>query len=116
MGGCFGARTFTIAWKRNRTRPIFFGLPSKADLDGRSVMLTFVFAPLMMVAAGMLAGVWWAGLFMFGTFFGSSIGARWMKLCGTKGSTSTRLTAAITVLLATGIFIFLSICVWLGKV
>jgi hypothetical protein len=74
-----------------------------------------VAAPLM-VAAGVLAGVSWAGLFMPGTFFNSSIGAHWMKLCGTKGATSTRLTAAITALLATGIFIFFPICVWLGKV
>lgn len=51
---------------------------------GRSIMMTFVFAPLMMLAAGMLAGVSWAGLFLPGTFFNSSIGTRWMKLCGTK--------------------------------
>lgn len=90
--------------------------PDQPNPDGRSIMMTFVLAPLMMLAAGMLAGVSWAGLFMPGTFFSSSIGAHWMKLCGTKGATSTRLTAAITALLATGVFIFFPICVWLGKV
>ena len=62
--------------------------PDTAEPDGRSIMMTFVLAPLMMLAAGMLAGVSWAGLFMPGTFFSSSTGAHWMKLCGTKGATS----------------------------
>lgn len=118
-------RTLVRAGKAGAVIGALFGIwvgyelylhPDKPDFDGRSIMMTFVFAPLMMVAAGMLSGVSWAGLFMPGTFFSSSIGAHWMKLCGTKGAKSTRLTAAITALLATGIFIFFPICVWLGKI
>lgn len=90
--------------------------PNDADSGVRSIMMGFVLAPLIMVAAGILGGVSWAGLFLPGTFFNGSIGAHWMKVCGTKRSKSTRLVAAIAALLTTGLFIFLPICAWLGKV
>jgi hypothetical protein len=90
--------------------------PHSPTRDARSLMMTFVFAPLMMVAVGMLGGVSWAGVFVPSAFFSGPIGAHWMKLCGTKGSKSTRFVAALSSLLTTGVFIFVPICVRLGKV
>jgi uncharacterized membrane protein len=90
--------------------------PESPDPNGQSIMMTFVVAPLIMVIVGMLGGVSWTGLFVPGTFFSGSVGVHWMKLCGTKGPKSTRLAAAITALLTTGVFIFSPICVWLGKI
>jgi hypothetical protein len=90
--------------------------PDGSNRDAGSMMMAVVFAPLMMVAAGLLSGVSWVGLFAPNAFLRSRIGRHWMKLCGTKSAVAARIVAALTSLLTSGLFVFFPICAWLGKV